>query len=156
MSLVPYQLYRCPWNCSSLSIVVNVCSSRSTMSIVPIQPRSRAVTVDSRYIPMLVGDVRWATTGAGSSWKLSGGSQLSDAPTNVSKKSHVRRAVRRSDSISPEVSWAAATTEAGVLTTRATNGDSSHSARNGTANHSVPGLTMMTTIDVPRAITTAL
>ena len=32
---------------------------------VPIQPKSRAVTVASRYIPMFVGDVRWATTGVG-------------------------------------------------------------------------------------------
>ena len=32
---------------------------------VPIQPKSRAVTVDSRYIPMFVGEVRCATTGVG-------------------------------------------------------------------------------------------
>src|ERR1019366_10821328 len=44
---------------------------------------------------MLVGDVREATTGTGSSWKLSGGSQLSCAVTKVSKKRQVLRAVRR-------------------------------------------------------------
>src|SRR3954462_9834132 len=118
------------------------------MSTVPIQPRSRAVTADSRYIPMLVGDVRWATTGAGSSWKLSGGSQLSAAPTNVSKNSHVRRAVRRSDSISAGDSSAEATTDTGGLPPRANKGETSHSARNGTANHNAPGLATMTTAAV--------
>ena len=44
---------------------------------------------------MFVGEVRWATTGFGSSWKLSGGSAWSSDPTKVSKKRHVRRAVRR-------------------------------------------------------------
>src|SRR5690349_10662617 len=42
---------------------------------------------------MLVGDVRCATTGLGSSWKLSGGSMLSAGVTKVSKKRHVRRAI---------------------------------------------------------------
>ena len=32
---------------------------------------------------MLVGEVRWATTGLGSSWKLSGGRAWSSGPTNV-------------------------------------------------------------------------
>ncbi len=58
-----------------LLIVSDVASSRSTVSHVPIQPRSCAATVDSRYRPMFVGDVRCATTGLGVSWKLSGGSQ---------------------------------------------------------------------------------
>ena len=42
--------------------------SRSTMSTVPIHPKSRALTVANRYMPMLVGDVRWAINGCGSSW----------------------------------------------------------------------------------------
>ena len=46
-------------------MVASVASSRSTISSVPIQPKSRAVTVASRYIPMLVGEVRCATTGLG-------------------------------------------------------------------------------------------
>ena len=46
-------------------MVASVASRRSTISSVPIQPKSRAVTVASRYIPMFVGDVRCATTGAG-------------------------------------------------------------------------------------------
>src|SRR5437762_2788611 len=45
---------------------------------------------------MLVGDVRAATVGAGSSWKLSGGSQFSSAVAKVSKKCQVLRAMRRS------------------------------------------------------------
>jgi hypothetical protein len=49
----------------------------------PIQPMSCAATADSRYRPMLVGDVRWATTGCGSSWKLSGGRWCSAAVTQV-------------------------------------------------------------------------
>ena len=39
---------------------------------------------------MLVGEVRCATTGFGSSWKLSGGSAWSSGATNVSKKRQVR------------------------------------------------------------------
>ena len=39
---------------------------------------------------MLVGDVRRATTGAGSSWKLSGASQLVSAVTKRSKKRQCR------------------------------------------------------------------
>ena len=35
---------------------------------------------------MLVGEVRIATTGSGSSWKLSGASQWVSAVTNRSKK----------------------------------------------------------------------
>ena len=35
---------------------------------------------------MFVGDVRIATTGSGSSWKLSGASQLVSAVTKRSKK----------------------------------------------------------------------
>ncbi len=54
---------------------------------------------------MLVGDVRWATTGSGSSWKLSGGSAWSSGPTNVSKNRHVRRAMRRSAPASAAESW---------------------------------------------------
>ena len=47
-------------------------------------------------MPMLVGEVREAIAGAGYSWKLSGGSQLSSGPTNSAKKRQVRRAdVRR-------------------------------------------------------------
>ena len=44
---------------------------------------------------MFVGEVRWATSGAGSSWKLSGGRALSAGPTKVSKKRQVRRPIRR-------------------------------------------------------------
>ena len=43
---------------------------------------------------MFVGEVREAIVGAGTSWKLSGGSQFSCAVTKVSKKCHVLRAVR--------------------------------------------------------------
>ncbi len=45
---------------------------------------------------MLVGEVRCATTGLGWSWKLSGGSRLSSAPTKVSKNRQVCRAIKRS------------------------------------------------------------
>ena len=41
-----------------------------------------------------MGEVRVANMGTGSSWKLSGGNQLSLAVTNVSKKRQVLRAVR--------------------------------------------------------------
>ena len=64
----------------------SVCSRRSTMSHVPIHPRSRAASAESRYRPMFVDDVRCAMTGAGSSWKLSGGRPLSSGPMTASKK----------------------------------------------------------------------
>ena len=41
----------------------SVASRRSTISSVPIQPKSWAATVDSSYSPMFVGEVRCATTG---------------------------------------------------------------------------------------------
>ncbi len=44
---------------------------------------------------MFVGEVREAMTGAGYSWKLSGGSQLSSGPTKSAKKRQVRRADAR-------------------------------------------------------------
>ena len=47
---------------------------------------------------MLVGEVRWAMSGAGSSCRLSGGSQWSAAPTWVSKNAQVRRASARKKS----------------------------------------------------------
>ena len=49
---------------------------------------------------MLVGEVRCAIAGFGSSWKLSGGSMWSSAVTNVSKKRQVRRAISRSACVS--------------------------------------------------------
>ncbi len=64
---------------------------------------------------------------SGSSWKLSGGRPLSSGPTNVSKNSHVRRAVRRSVSTSAAESCSAADSDGGRLTHRATSGDSSQS-----------------------------
>ena len=71
---------------------------------------------------MFVGDVRWATTGTGSSWKLSGGRPWSSGPTNVSKNRQVRRAVRRSAAVSSAVSRSAAASGAGRLTRWATKG----------------------------------
>ena len=122
---------------------------------VPIQPKSRAVTVASRYIPMFVGEVRWATTGVGSSWKLSGGSALSSGPTNVSKNSHVRRAVRRSVSTSAAESCSAADSGGGRLTQRATSGDEQPERRR-TARRARPrlGFTARTRAAVATAIAT--
>ena len=45
----------------------SVASSRSIAATVPIQPKSCAAMMESRYSPRLVGEVRWATTGVGSS-----------------------------------------------------------------------------------------
>jgi hypothetical protein len=57
-----------------------------------MKPRSRALTVASSWRPMLVGDVRIATTGRGTSWKLSGASQLLCSMTKRSKKRQWSRA----------------------------------------------------------------
>ena len=55
-------------------------------------PKSCAARFESNERPMLVGEVRCATTAVGCSWKLSGGNQFDSALTNCSKKSHVFRA----------------------------------------------------------------
>jgi len=52
----------------------------------------------------LVGDVRWAATDSGASWKLSGGSMLSAGVTKVSKKRHVCLAIRRRAQVSASAS----------------------------------------------------
>ena len=63
----------------------NTRSSRSIISARVINPRSAALTVDSSCSPTFVGEVRRATTGSGSSWKLSGASQCVSSVTNFSK-----------------------------------------------------------------------
>ena len=65
--------------------VSNVSSSRRSASARPIHPRSAAATTDSRYRPMLVGEVRVATTGTGVYCTLSGGRWCSTSVTTVSK-----------------------------------------------------------------------
>ena len=89
---------------------------------------------------MLVGDVRCATAGFGSSWKLSGGSMLSSAVTNVSKKPQVRRAISRSAwASSAEIGGSPDSCE-GRLIQRAMAGASSHRTMNGAATGVEPGL----------------
>ena len=61
-------------------------------SSVLIQPNSRAQQTASRYRPILVGDVRCASVGSGTSCRLSGGRWLSPGPTLRSKKRQVSRA----------------------------------------------------------------
>src|SRR6266446_4703389 len=82
---------------------------------------------------MLVGDVRWATVGFGSSWKLSGGRKASSAPTKVSKKRQVRRAVERRAWRSEEERIRVVDGLGGRLTQRATIGESAHARTNGAA-----------------------
>ena len=72
---------------------------------------------------MLVGDVRCATTGRGSSWKLSGGSELSSCVTNVSKKRQLFRAVARMRCRSSPLSCSGCPVTAGRLIQRATAGE---------------------------------
>ena len=106
-------------------IVASVASSRSTASSVPIQPKSRAATVDSsrgRYWSATSGGRRPA---AGSSWKLSGGSMLSPAVTNVSKNRQVRRAISRSAAGIGLARSPGCRHRGATLTQRATAGESS-------------------------------
>ena len=112
-------------------MVVSVASSLSTASLVPIQPKSRALATDSRYRPRLVGDVRWAISGTGSSWKLSGGSMLSPTVTKVSKNRHVRRAVRRSARASATLTGNCPAITGDRLAQRAIPGTAAQSAANG-------------------------
>ena len=103
---------------------------------------------------MLVGEVRCSTTGLGSSWKLSGGNPLSSGATNVSKKSHVRRAIRRRVTTSSSDSSPDGDSDAGVLTHRATTGENTHSSRNGAAIQAAVGFTAATTMPVAIAMPT--
>ena len=82
---------------------------------------------------MLVGEVRWATTGRGSSWKLSGGSQLSSAVTNVSKKRQLRRAAVRMICRSSPVSCSGGRVTIGRLIKRATAGERAQRTANAAA-----------------------
>src|SRR4029077_19092418 len=97
---------------------------------------------------MLVGEVRWATTGRGSSWKLSGGSQLSSAVTNVSKKRQLRRAAVRMICRSSAVSFSGGRVRIGRLIKRATAGERAQRTANAAA-------TARVSPELDAAITTA-
>ena len=71
--VVSYQLYRWPLCLSRRSMLPSVAFRRVIRSAVVIQPNSRAQVTASRYNPMLVGDVRWATVRSGVICRLSGG-----------------------------------------------------------------------------------
>src|SRR5476651_1369677 len=81
---------------------------------------------------MLVGEVREAMTGAGVSWKLSGGSQFSPAVTKVSKKCQVVRAVRRRKSSWPRFN-SGSDDSIGWLIHQAIHGAASQRPRKGSA-----------------------
>src|SRR5436190_20515701 len=104
---------------------------------------------------MFVGEVRCATTGCGSSWKLSGGRPASAGPTKVSKNLQVRRAVARSVLASWGASRGVDEAPGGRLTHRAARGDSAHSSRNGAATAALPGRATATTIPAVTARTSA-
>ena len=81
---------------------------------------------------MFVGEVREAILGDGTSWKLSGGSQLSASQTKVSKKCHVAREV-----VPRKARWSAVRfgtlTSIGWLIHQAIHGAASHRPRIGYA-----------------------
>ena len=104
---------------------------------------------------MLVGDVRCATVGAGASWKLSGGSQLSSGVTKVSKYRHVRRAVRRRAWASASEIAARLSGAGGRLIHRATAGEISQSATMGAAAGHAPRPNSSVTIRAARATPSA-
>ena len=140
---VSYQLRMWPRCFCSRSNVSNVWCRRLAVSRSDKYPKSWAASVDSSSSPLLVGEVRWATTPRGSSWKLSGGSQLSSGPMNSSKNPQVLRATRR---ISRRSSAVNSTFFSGVGrdTNHATAGASTHRASTGTAAHSAAGWTWAT------------
>ena len=86
---------------------------------------------------MLVGEVRCAIRGSGSSWKLSGGRCSWSAVTNVSKKPQVRRATNRSSARSP-LSASSSTGSRRALTRWATKGAAAHASTAGSATSSCP------------------
>ena len=98
-----------------------------------------------------MGEVRWAKTGFGSSWKLSGGSMWSSAVTNVSKKRQVRRALRRSARASASEIGLAPASGGGRLAQRAIAGDNIHRIMNGTASRPARLCAQATTIPAATA-----
>src|SRR4051812_14276544 len=97
-------------------------------------PKSYADIVERRYSPMFVGDVLCATLMPGRNWQLSGGSQLSPCPTNVSKNVHVFRAILRRKWCCASDSFVSAFLK-GLLSHHATNGADPHSASTGVATN---------------------
>jgi hypothetical protein len=63
------------------SMVSSVAPVRASTWLAVMKPKSQAVRLASSDMPILVGEVRCATTLAGCSCMLSGGSQLSSGPT---------------------------------------------------------------------------
>ncbi len=115
-------------------------------SSIPSQPKSRAATVDKRYMPRFVGDVRRATSPFGSSWKLSGGNAWFSGPTKVSKKRHVRRAILRSMIASALAKGTARVSGWGALTARTITGEKAQSTMKGAATATPPGFARNTMI----------
>ena len=74
------------------AMVRKVSSQRCSTWPAVMKPKSQAVRLASSDMPILVGEVRWATTLTGCSCILSGASQLSSGPAKVSKKLQVLRA----------------------------------------------------------------
>src|SRR5579862_4931801 len=105
---------------------------------------------------MLVGDVRWATTGRGSSWKLSGGSIRSSAVTKVSKYRQVRRATNLNARASAGDTAGCPATRVDLLIQTATAGDAAQRIRKGAASHPLSGRRCPTMRASTAAITTAL
>ncbi len=104
----------------------------------------------------MVGEVRWASTGAGSSWKLSGGSMWSTGVTKVSKNRQVRRAISRRARASAVEIGSRPATRGDRLAQRAMAGEAIHSAANAAARGHVPrsaepAATSATTRDDERA-----
>src|SRR5674476_1652815 len=79
---------------------------------------------------MLVGEVRWATTNAGASCKLSGGSMLSVGVTDASKKRQVLRAIRRKICASASTSGRRPKTRGERLAQSATVGEANQTPAN--------------------------
>src|SRR5271170_1996014 len=100
---------------------------------------------------MFVGEVRCATTGTGSSWKLSGGRKFSWAVTNVSKNRHVRReSARRARTCSGEsISWSEG--RGGRLIQCATAGAAIHRAMKGKTAYKAWGRTSHTVMKAAKA-----
>src|ERR1700693_3437333 len=103
---------------------------------------------------MFVGEVRWATTGLGSSWKLSGGRKFSSDVTNSSKNLQVERAVNRRVFASLAETASVSGRLGGRLIHRATAGAATHMATNGMAAGNAACLPNTTASSAAKARTT--
>ena len=116
----------------------SVASSRSTISSGADPAEVVGADVESRYMPMLVGDVRWATTAAGrpGSCRAAARGRWCRRTSRRTARSGARSTQRATSCVD---SRPVRRSPPGKLIWRAIHGAASHSTTNGATIHAAPG-----------------